>query len=123
MKYFVKITTDMKIEIVETEHYDSKYLAEQINCKYIETATINSIIINPRFCFIVDQDGINKVERKINVLASSLYGYELYGDVLMTQKANNNYFTSLSKKMAERLYSMFTEIVTTYKEELDEIQD
>jgi hypothetical protein len=121
MNYFVKITTDMKIEIIETEKYDWRFLAAQINCDYIEQATISSIITNPRFCFIVDEDGLMKSNRKINVLASSLYGYELYGDVLITRETINKHgfkdFTSLTKDMANRLYNMFTEIVKVYKEE------
>ena len=125
MNYFVKITTSMKIEIIETETYDWRFLAAQIDCDYIEQATINSIIITPKLCFIVDEDGSMKSDRKINILASSLYGYELYGDVLMTQETINMYgfrdFTSLTKDMADRLVSMFNEIVKTYKEETNEI--
>lgn len=125
MNYFIKITTDMKIGIIETEDYDWQFLAKQINCDYIEHATINSIMINPRLCFIVDEDGTNKSDRELNVLASSLYSYELYGDVIMAQETRNKYgfrdFASLSKGMAYRLLNMFTEIVKTYKEEKNEI--
>lgn len=129
MNYFIKITTDMKIGIIETEDYDWQFLAEQINCDYIEYTTIDNIIFNPRLCLIVDEDGINNPDKEINILASSLSlisnSYGLYGDVIIAQETINEHgfrdITSLSEGMAYRLLSMFKVIVKTYKEEKNEI--
>ena len=112
--YFVKVNTDMESEVINVDSLHYSKLAEQIGCEYIEMASINRLNSNPRLCMLVDEDGSLRQDRKINTIASSLYGYVIYGDVLFGQESLNKHgfrdYDSLDLESANLFHSMFTEI-------------
>lgn len=115
MYYFIKITKKMDVEIVATDDYDYESLATLIDCDYIEHVRITKLETSPAICFIVDEEGALKKDRELNPLASSLYGADIYGDVLIAFDGINEYgyrdVMPLSEKMATSLYDMFKEVL------------
>lgn len=115
MYYFIKLTKRMKVELIETDDYDFESLAALIDCDYIEHVRITKLETSPSICFIVDEEGALKKGRELNPLATSLYGADIYGDVLIAFDGINEYgfrdIMPLSESMSKSLMDMFTEVL------------